>query len=94
MKTVTLKQVGYLITGTSDLTLWGEGNASITMSPFTVNKISEIKDKINDAGFGVQSINGAICNIWYLFENDYREYWKEIIIGQVSDNTIENHYNN
>jgi hypothetical protein len=95
-KTITLKKVGYYVEGTSDLTMWGGGNGSITMTPFKVNNASqkELLKGINDAQFGVQSINGAICDIYELYEGDYKEYLKTVVIGKVSEDTSECHYNN
>lgn len=95
MKTITLKKVGYFITGTSDLTPWGGGNACISMRSFTTKKTTkrELLKGINDNGFGVRSINGAVCDIWELFEQGHKQYSKTIIVGSVSDYTYETHYN-
>lgn len=93
-KTVTLKKVGYYVSGTADLTMWGGGNASIDMKPFKTKTKSkkELLAGINDNGFGVESINGAICDVYELFEGGYKEFLEDITVGEVSDDTVENHY--
>jgi hypothetical protein len=100
MKTKTIKHIGYVINGTADLTLWGDGNASITMKPiiikdinFDYNNEDNIKPLLNDNGFGCQSINGAIIDISELYECNVQELIKsEVTIGNVSDNTLDNFY--
>ncbi len=88
MERLTLKRTGYTVKGISDLTPWGGGNACIEMSPFEVKNIRKITllNNINDNGFGVEHINGAICNIYKNFEGVLR-YYKTITIGKVSKNT-------
>ena len=96
MKTkVTLKKVGYQIKGVSDLTPWGGGNGCIDMKPFNTKTMrkAEVLANINDAGFGVESINGAICDVYILFENGYKEYLKTMKVGTVSRYTRK-YYNN
>ena len=90
MKTLTLKLTGYIIKGVSDLKLWGGANACIDMAKFHVNKIDikTLKNNINDNGFGVEKINGAICDIYENFEGTLH-FLKTIEIGQVSDQTRE-----
>ena len=91
MKSITLELIDYVIKGTSDLTVWGGGNASIQMDSFHVKSLKEIKENLNDAGFGVQSINGAICDIYRNYEGTLI-FARTLIIGKVSDNTLENAY--
>ncbi len=93
MKKVTLNHVGYYISGLSDLTLWGGGNANIEMKPFTVKRLREIRTKINDNGFGVQNINGAICDVYDLYEHNYKEYNRTITINKISEYTFECYIN-
>lgn len=89
-KTVTLKMIGYWITGIADLTMWGGGNGCIEMKPFETKSRSKkaLLAGINDNGFGVQSINGAICDIYELYENGYKEHLESgVTVGKVSDDT-------
>ena len=95
METLTLKKVGYVIKGISDLTSWGGGNACIEMNPFKVSNIREktLLKNLNDNGFGVQSINGAICDIYEDFEGTLR-YYKTMEVGKISDFTKDYYHNN
>lgn len=94
MKTITLKKQGYTIKGVADLTLWGGGNACIVMKSFAVGNIQKktLLANLNDNGYGVESINGGICDIYEDFEGTLRIY-KTVEIGKVSDYTRE-YYNN
>ena len=87
MKDKTLQFIGYSVKGVSDVTPWGGGNACIVMDGFNVNHLREIKKYINDAGFGVEGINGAICDIYARYRDEYKEYIRTISIGNVSTNT-------
>jgi len=93
MKTITLKKTGYYVTGVSDLTLWGNEPGCIIMKPFRINNIKKrtLLENINDNQFGVQSINGAICDINENYEGTHR-FLKTVIVGKVSDHTVE-YYN-
>lgn len=91
MKTITLKKQGYYIEGTASLITWGGGKASIPMKSFNVQHLKEIKDNINDNGFGVQEITGAICEIYESF-GVHKEYKRQIVIGKVFDFVFDNHY--
>jgi hypothetical protein len=88
-KTITLVRKGYVVKGVADLTLWGGGNSWIVMKPFTTNTLHKkiLLSKINDNGFGVESINGAICQVHENFEGALR-YFKTIYLGDISDNTL------
>jgi len=92
MKTITLRKTGYRVKGISDLTLWGGENSSIMMKEFSVKNISKenLKKNLNDNGFGVESINGAICDIYENYEGTLR-YLKTKTVGKVSERT-EKHY--
>jgi hypothetical protein len=103
MKTITLKQTGYYITGVSDVTPWGGGNACICMKPFRIalpfDKITDkmLLDSINDNGFGVESINGAICDVFEEYEGQGERIHinpENRIVGTVSQNTQDYYYNN
>jgi hypothetical protein len=89
MRTLTLKKSGYIIKGVADLSLWGGGNACIEMATFDVKTL---KNNINDNGFGVEKINGAICNVFENYEGTLK-FLKTVEIGKISDNTRDN-YNN
>lgn len=92
MKTLKLKQTGYKITGIADLTLWGGDNACIKMKPFYLKDYPDEKTlmkNLNDNGFGAESINGAICDIYEYYEHRVSVYIKTITVGKVSNQTKE-----
>jgi hypothetical protein len=91
MKSITLSFTDYVIKGIADVTAWGGGNACIEMASFHVKSPKDIKDNLNDNGFGVASINGAICNVYLNYEGTLK-YSKTITIGKVSEHTQE-YYN-
>ena len=94
-KTITLNLVGYEIRGVSDVTAWGGGNACIEMKPFMTDSLEkrDIYGKINDNGFGVESINGAICHVFEVYAdemgNKMRKFLKTTTVGKVSKQTRE-----
>ena len=87
MKNITLKLTDYVIKGVADLNLWGGGKGSIQMDSFHIDKIKDIKNNLNDAGFGVESINGGVCDIYRNYEGTLI-YSRTIIIGKVTDSTL------
>jgi hypothetical protein len=68
-KEITLAKVGYHCEGTATLNLWGGGVGKIEMKPFKVKHLREIKEGINDNGFGCRDIVSASVDIF----NDYGE---------------------
>jgi len=88
MKTITLKKTGYLIKGVADLTSWGGGKGCILMKPFRIGNIQKktLLANINDNGFGVENINGAICDIYEDFEGTL-QYYKTLEVGKISEFT-------
>jgi hypothetical protein len=91
MKTLILKRNGFIIKGTASVTSWGGGEGSISMTPFHVKRLKEIKNKWNDGGFGVEKINGAICEIYDNF-GQCENYRRQIVVGDVKDFCFDNHY--
>ena len=92
MKTLILEKCGYIIKGTADLNLWGGGKGSIKMTSFAVNSLKDIEKNLNDSGFGVEKINGAIVDVYDNFV-ECLKYRRTLTIGKVSDNTVEAYYN-
>ena len=88
MKKLTLVLNGYTVKGVSDLTLWGGGNASIQMNQFNITSVKELPTSLNDAGFGVESINGAICDIYRNYQGTL-VYARTLTIGKVSEITFD-----
>ena len=90
MKTIILKKVGYIVKGVADITDWYGHNWCIEMYPFRAKETSKrtLLRNLNDAGFGVQSINGAICMVYEDFQGTLK-YTKTIEVGTVSNHTRE-----
>lgn len=87
MRKVTLKQVGYKITGMAHLKMWGGGEADIEMIPTSIyGKItkSRVLSAINDSQFGCEAILSVDIDVHDLFENDYSEFNRMIEAGQQS----------
>jgi hypothetical protein len=91
MKSITLNFTDYVIEGIADLTAWGGGNACIEMKSFHVKSLKDIKENLNDNGFGVESINGAICDVYRNYEGTLK-YSRTLHIGKVSEHTEECYY--
>lgn len=91
MKSITLYFTDYVIKGVADVTSWGGGNACIEMKPFHVKSIKETKGNLNDAGFGVEKINGAICDVYRNYQGTLK-YTMTLHIGKVSEYTKEYYY--
>lgn len=73
---ITLKQVGYRITGTATLNLWGGGQGSIDIKPSILAELTTegVIKSINDNGFGCESFAGANVDISVLYEGGVGEY--------------------
>lgn len=78
MKTKTITQIGFVISGTAYLTLWGGELGTIEMShkflPYDLCTPKNILRCVNDAGFGVQSIDSADIDISIKYDNGSIEY--------------------
>lgn len=92
-KTITLEFTNYVVKGVSDVTPWGGGEACIQMDSFQVKSIDKktLLENINDGGFGVESINGAICDIYENYSGTLR-FLKTVNVGKVSEHAFD-HYN-
>jgi len=94
MKEVTLKQIGIRLEGTTKIIDWYGHTGYIEMNPVILdNKENvtedEIKLELNDGGFGCQSIEGAIVDVFILFENGYKELDRSETIGNITDEDLE-----
>ena len=76
MKTIKLKQIGYRIHGITILTDWYGQRGYIEMKSFDLDKLTEkgIREGINDAEFGCQSIDGADITICELYEENVEKF--------------------
>ena len=78
-QTMTVKQIGYVIVGMTALSLWGGGDGNIPMKPVKINQESfptaeQIREAINDGGFGCEFMEGAVVRVDTLFEHGARTY--------------------
>lgn len=74
--TITLEFTGYEVSGTAFLSLWGGGKSTIQMKPYSVKTLDgkEIWEGVNDNGFGVEKIEGAVCHISKIYGKGYDKY--------------------
>ena len=72
-KTITLKQLGYEISGEVIMNLWGGGQGKIAMKNYTTKtkEDKEIIEGINDNEHGCESIEKASIIIDELYEDNY-----------------------
>ena len=91
MKNLTLNLTGYTIKGIADVTLWGGDSACIKMTPFNVDSIKEIPEKLNDGGFGVEEINGAVVDVYRNYEGT-EVFSRSLTINEVSESTMNYFY--
>jgi len=84
-KKKVLKFRSFLIKGYADVMHWGGGRGLVPMNSFRMTDgtdFNEVLEKsLNDGGFGVQSINGAIVEIYC----DYSGYQELLQTGTVND---------
>lgn len=91
-KSIKLNFTNYQVSGLADVFMWGGGRACIEMTSFTVANLNKetLLEKINDGGFGVESINGAVCDVFENFEG-YLVFKETIEVGNVSEHTLNYH---
>ncbi len=86
MKTLTVKQIGYEITGMAAINLLGGGSGTIPMYPTRLTQEKEptaqqIQEAVNDGGFGCESILGALVRVDTLYECGAVEYGETQLIN-------------
>lgn len=86
LKSKTIKKIGYKIEGTVSVNHWGGGNGEGDMQPFAIfhSEFTEedlervIPQGLNDNGFGVESFNWAIVDVYELYEYGVKDYMCEM----------------
>ncbi len=78
-KTMTVQAIGFQIVGMTALALWGGGEGVIPMEPVKLAQESfpteeQIREAINDNGFGVQAMEGAVVRVDTLYEHGAKTY--------------------
>ena len=106
-KTLTLEAVGYRFTGTACVIDWYDDHCTIEMKPFNIyfsefNTHDEfmnlLKERLNDNGFGVQDIRGALVDEFMIYSdpnNKYAPEYKvpidyEIVVNADDDKPLNN----
>ena len=84
VRTITLKQIGYTITGEATLNLWGGGEGVIPMKPVIIPELETVRvlEAINDNGFGCESFAGARVDIYRTYERGVKVYLKSVEFTQ------------
>lgn len=77
---VTLKQIGYVVSGTATINLWGGGKGDIDMKPTRITELTteNVLRAINDNGFGCESFDSADVVICTDFGYNLQEYYAHV----------------
>jgi hypothetical protein len=75
--TIELQHIGYNVTGTAAINLWGGETAFIDMGPICIEQTVKddkelydlIREHLNDNGFGCERILGAHVDIYAVYSN-------------------------
>ena len=76
---MTVQAIGFQIVGLTALALWGGGEGVIPMEPVKLAQESfpteeQIREAINDNGFGVECMEGAVVRVDTLYEHGAKTY--------------------
>lgn len=94
-KEITLEMTGWVIKGTCAVSLWGGGDGSTNMRPsfIPIGKMTKANliGAVNDGGFGVQSIDEVLMDIYssYGCNQEVQRYERTIFLGE--DDCIRYH---
>jgi len=82
MKTKTITQTGYLITGVARISLWGNSEGEVEMDktfiPYSELTKRKLLNAINDGQFGCESIILAEVEVFIVYNNGSKEYDRTI----------------
>ncbi len=94
-KSITLKLDHYEVHGTADVSPWGGGRGSIQMKPYRVAGTNKelLKAGLNDNGFGVESINGGVCDVYAVYSDAEgtiaKKFVETIVVGNVCEEVLD-----
>lgn len=76
---MTIKRIGFQIVGMTALALWGGGEGTIPMEPVRLEQETfpteqQIREAINDNGFGVECMEGAVVRVDTIWEHGAKTY--------------------
>jgi len=93
---ITLKLSHFEVRGVADVSPWGGGRGSIEMVPFKVASSTDkelLKAGLNDSGFGVESINGGVCDVYAVYSDDdgttAKKFVETVIVGNVCEEVLD-----
>ena len=91
---IVCKVTGYVVEGLTAIRLWGDEDAVIPMEPVKFDhepSEQEIRDAVNDNGFGCQFYYGAVIRVDARYEHGARvsgDEVKFVNFGHASDNKV------
>ena len=76
MRTKTLKQIGYEVSGQLTMNMWGGGKGTIEMQPRQFQELTteNVLRSVNDSGFGCESYDSAVVDVYVLYERGLTDY--------------------
>jgi len=81
-KRVTLQQIGWKITGTALVRLWDGSTGTIEMNPtrLMLGQLTKkrLRESINDAKFGCETILSATVYIYEMYQKEHMEFRTEL----------------
>ena len=93
-KSVTLNFSHFICKGTAQITLWGGDQGTITMDSFRISEgytDADLKACLNDGGFGGESIDGAVLDIYAVYSNyesQTTRWYETRVIGRVNEELL------
>lgn len=86
---ITLNHIGFIVRGKTKVSMWGGRIAFVSMDEviLSLGKVTEnlLMEYINDGGFGVEKILGAVVDVYYQYEQGHDIYMETKIVGDVSE---------
>lgn len=78
-KEINLKLVGYKVAGETLINLWDGTQGTVDMTPHVIKQQKtptkkQITGKINDGGYGCESIEEADVNVYAVYGSGYEEF--------------------
>jgi len=84
----------FICKGTAQITLWGGDQGTITMDSFRISEgytDADLKACLNDGGFGCESIDGAVIDIYAVYSNyesQTTRWYETRVIGRVNEELL------
>lgn len=86
MNAITCNQIGFIIVGLAAIKTWGGGEGTIPMMSTRINTTElptqeQIREAVNDGGFGAKSIMGAVVRVDTIYEHGAKTYGDAQIVN-------------